>query len=63
MKKEIEVFEYAGDIMRALKAGVLLTTKVGDKVNSMTIGWGNLGIVWGKATLHLSVKTVLQNHR
>lgn len=48
MKKEIEIFDYANDIMKAFKAGVLLTTKAGDKVNSMTIGWGTLGIVWGK---------------
>lgn len=50
MKKAIEVFDYAGDIVKALKTGVLLTTKAGDKVNSMTIGWGTLGIVWGKPT-------------
>lgn len=48
MKKEIEVFDYAGDILKALKTGALLTTKEGNKVNSMTIGWGTLGIVWGK---------------
>lgn len=37
MKKEIEVFDYANEIMRAVKTGVLLTTKADDKVNSMTI--------------------------
>ena len=26
----------------------MVTTKVGDKVNSMTIGWGTLGIEWGR---------------
>lgn len=48
MKKEIEVFDYAGDILKSLKTGALLTTKAGEKINSMTIGWGTLGIVWGK---------------
>ncbi len=48
MKKEIEVFDYAGDILRSLNTGALLTTKAGEKINSMTIGWGTLGIVWGK---------------
>ena len=48
MKREIEVFDYAGEILKALKRGVLLTTKVGDKVNCMTIGWGTLGIEWGR---------------
>lgn len=48
MKKEIEVFDYASDIMKALGNGVLLTTKSGDKVNTMTIGWGMLGVEWEK---------------
>lgn len=48
MKKKIEIFDYANDIMKVLGNGVLLTTKAEDKVNSMTIGWGTLGIVWGK---------------
>lgn len=48
MKKEIEVFDYANEIMKSIKTGVLITTKAGDKVNSMTISWGTLGIEWGK---------------
>lgn len=48
MKKEIKVWDYANEIMKALEKGVLLTTKNGDKVNSMTIAWGMLGIEWGK---------------
>lgn len=48
MKKEIEVFDYATEIMKAVKKGVLVTTKVGDKVNSMTVSWGTIGIEWGK---------------
>ncbi|RII33686.1 flavin reductase family protein [Clostridium chromiireducens] len=56
MKKEIQVFDYANEIMRALKTGVLLTTKVDDKVNSMTISWGTLGIEWGKAIFTVFVR-------
>lgn len=48
MKKDIHVWEYAGKILEETGKGVLLTTKSGDKVNSMTIGWGILGIEWGK---------------
>lgn len=48
MKKKIDVLEHATAIMKALSKGVLLTTKAGDKVNSMTISWGMLGIEWGK---------------
>lgn len=48
MKKEINVFDYAGDICKAMPQGILLTTKSGDEVNTMTIGWGMVGIQWGK---------------
>ena len=48
MKKEINVFDYAGDICKAMSKGILLTTKSGEKVNTMTIGWGMIGIEWGE---------------
>ena len=49
MKKFISPFDYAGTITKALKPdGVLLTAKAGDEVNTMTIGWGTIGIQWGK---------------
>ena len=46
-KKEINPFDYAGDIMKALPRGILLTSEAEDCVNAMTIGWGTLGIEWG----------------
>ena len=48
MKQEIKVWEYAPRILEALPKGVLLTSKSGDQVNTMTIGWGALCIEWGK---------------
>lgn len=56
MKKEIEAFDYANEIMKAIKTGVLLTTKVDDKVNSMTISWGTLGIEWSKPIFTVFVR-------
>ena len=47
MKQEIEVFDYAKEIVSAIPKGVLLTTRNGDRVNTMTIGWGTLGVEWG----------------
>ena len=44
-KKKIDIRDYAGDIIKAMRPGILLTTKVGNKVNSMTIGWGTLGVI------------------
>lgn len=48
MKKKVNVFDYAETICKSLKKGILLTTKQADTVNTMTIGWGMLGIEWGK---------------
>lgn len=45
-KKNIDVCEYAGVITKALEQGAFLTTKDGNKVNSMVIGWGHLGRIW-----------------
>lgn len=48
MKKKIEVLDYATTILKAVKKGVLLTTKANGKVNTMSISWGALGIEWNK---------------
>ena len=46
MKKAIDLWAHTGEILETVGKGVLLTTKVGDRVNTMTIGWGTLGIEW-----------------
>lgn len=47
--KKIDAFDYAGQICKAMKPnGILLTTKVGEQVNTMTIGWGTMGVEWGR---------------
>ena len=56
MKQQIEVFDYAKEIMRALRKGVLLTTKTHEKVNSMVISWGTLGIEWEKPIFTVFVR-------
>lgn len=48
MKQKVNPFDYAGNICEAMSKGILLTTKVGEKVNTMTIGWGTIGIEWGR---------------
>ena len=47
-KRPINLTDYANDIMKALPKGILLTTKVGSKINSMVIGWGTFGVNWMK---------------
>ena len=48
MKREINPFDYAGEICKAMSKGILLTTKAGESVNTMTIGWGTIGIEWSR---------------
>lgn len=48
MKKNVKIWDYAGKILEGIGKGALLTVKADGKVNSMTIGWGTLGIEWGK---------------
>ncbi len=47
MKEMINITEYAQMITEALPKGILLNTKDA-KFNSMVIGWGALGTVWGQ---------------
>ena len=48
MKRHINVWEYAGHILEHTGKGILLTTQADGRPNTMTIGWGTLGIEWGK---------------
>lgn len=47
MKKEIEIADYAGAIIKALPKGILVVTEAEECVNAMTIGWGTIGVEWG----------------
>ena len=56
-KTYIDVNTYMGKIVDKLQhGGILLTTKAGDKVNSMVIGWGTIGINWGKPVFAVYVR-------
>ncbi|MGI6721563.1 MAG: flavin reductase family protein [Anaerovoracaceae bacterium] len=46
--KKIDIYDYAGDIVKAIPNGVLLTTRAGETTDTMTIGWGTLGTNWGR---------------
>lgn len=55
-KKRIDLQKYTNKITKALAGGVLLTTKADDIVNTMTIGWGTLGICWSKPVFIVFVR-------
>ncbi len=47
-QRQIDIYDYMNEIHRALKKGITITAKKGDKVNPMTISWGQIGIEWNK---------------
>lgn len=56
-KRAVDIADYAGAVFKALgEGGVLLTTKAGEKVNSMVIGWGYLGRIWNKPSFAVYVR-------
>ncbi|MBR2894645.1 MAG: flavin reductase family protein [Oscillospiraceae bacterium] len=49
MKQEINAYEYAPHIIDHMTHnGILVTAKNGEQVNPITIGWGTIGMQWGK---------------
>jgi flavin reductase (DIM6/NTAB) family NADH-FMN oxidoreductase RutF len=46
--QEIKHNEMTSEMLEQLRIGAFFTTKVKDKVNTMTIGWGGINIVWNK---------------
>lgn len=63
MKEKIELFDYANQILKELKKGVLITTKVDDEVNTMTISWGQIGIEWQRSIFTTFVRTGRHTHK
>lgn len=54
--KDIHYSEYAQQVIDTLPKGAFLTTNYGDKTNTMTIGWGNIGVTWSKPTFTVLVR-------
>jgi flavin reductase (DIM6/NTAB) family NADH-FMN oxidoreductase RutF len=63
VKKEIDVLDYFNEIIKGIKTGVLLTTKHNNKVNTMTISWGQVGIEWNKLIFTTYVRTGRYTHK
>ena len=68
MKKNVNAFDYANEICKALPRGILMTTKHDGFVNTMVIGWGHIGIEWGRPIFVAYVresrftKEMVENH-
>lgn len=56
MKKYINLWDYAGEILEQVSKGALVTAKADGEVNTMTIGWGTLGTEWAKPIFTVFVR-------
>ena len=55
--KETDYMKDADDIMAKIKKGAFLTVKSGDEINTMTIGWATIGIMWHKPVFMVAVRS------
>ncbi len=56
MIKEINFNDKLKEMLNQINKGAFLTITDGENTNTMTIGWGNVGIVWGKPIFMVAVR-------
>lgn len=56
MTESIDIFTYSEQILTKLSKGIFLTTAANGMQNTMTIGWGSLGFMWGKPVFTVMVR-------
>lgn len=56
MKTEMKYNENLESVINQLAKGAFLTVSDGTNINTMTIGWANIGIIWNKPILMVMVR-------
>ena len=54
--EKIDYMAVAEKVMDQIKKGAFLTVKAGDRLNTMTIGWGLIGFVWREPIFMVAVR-------
>lgn len=60
--QSINAFEHAEIILKTLSKGAFLNTAADGKQNTMTIGWGALGFMWGSPVFTVMVRKSRYTH-
>ena len=60
--KKINAHDYAEHIIKELPRGILLNTSADGKDNTMTIGWGLIGIEWERPMFLMAVRKSRYTH-
>lgn len=56
MYKDVKYNKFSRELLEQLPKGVFLTSKSADKINTMTIGWGNIGFIWRKPIFTVAIR-------
>lgn len=56
MRKEILYNEDLDKMLDQIKKGAFLTVSDGESVNTMTIGWGSVGVIWNRPIFMIAVR-------
>lgn len=56
MFKEVNFNDYSKEALRQISNGAFLTVKSNSEVNTMTIGWGNIGVIWSMPIFTVAVR-------
>ena len=55
-KRKLDISQCANEITGLMEKGLFLTTKAGDKVNSMVVSWGHIGRIWERKSAIVYVR-------
>lgn len=62
MNREDDYSSISKELLQQLPQGAFLTVKSGSRVNTMTIGWGSIGFIWGRPVFTVMVRKSRYTH-
>ncbi|MDC7225931.1 MAG: flavin reductase [Spirochaetales bacterium] len=62
MNNKIDIYKHMNHIMSQLKTGILITCRLNDRVNSLTVAWGQVGFEWNKLIFTAFIRTGRYTH-
>ena len=54
--KRVDYMQVADEAMAQIRVGAFLTVKAGEALNTMTIGWATIGVVWSRPIFMVAVR-------
>ena len=54
--KRVDYMEVSEEAMDQIRVGAFITVKAGEALNTMTIGWATIGIVWSRPIFMVAVR-------